>query len=350
MNFARLALILAVAVTTASAQLSKALDLNSRGNDASDKGEYEEAAQLYRDAIAIWSASGPTYDAHRAGSLLNLGIVISATGNRPDATKVMEEALALHRKTLGVRSQRTVSNMNLLASNYLMIGQTERADELLKEALPIARELFPKDIQTARALEGICNVLVRRGQADEAIAPAEEALAIAIGAAGGDSLDTALAYSNIAEAHRSSGHSERALPLFRKARWIYQKALGPDHPRVAALMSQEGLVMLEDHKLATAEQLMKDAIGALNRGCPKCSVEMAIAENNLAVLRVEQKRYREADELLTHVVKLRENFTPSPGRELASTLQLLAGVRQKQRLFDDAQRLTNRANMILGYR
>jgi len=262
----------------------------------------------------------------------------------------MEESLKLHRKTLGVRSHRTVSNMNLLASNYLMIGEVERAEALVEETLPIERELFPEDIQMARTLEALCNALIRRGRQDEALAPAEEALTISIKVTGEDSLDTALAYSNVAEAHRSTGHPERALPLFRKARGTYEKALGPDHPRVAALLSQEGLIMMHDGKLSLAEQLMTQAIDGLGRGCPKCSVELAIAEHNLAVLRIQQKRYRDADELLTHVVSLRENFTASPGPELASTLQLLATVRQKERLFDDAKRLNTRANFILGYR
>jgi hypothetical protein len=63
------------------------------------------------------------------------------------------------------------------------------------------------------------------------------------------------------------------------------------------------------------------------------------------MLRIHQKRYRDADGLLTHTLALRENFTTSPGPELASTLQLLASVREKERMFDDAKRLKNRAVM-----
>jgi tetratricopeptide (TPR) repeat protein len=350
MTFPGIAVFLVLAGPSIAAQLSSALDLNTRGNEASDAGKYEDAIRLYRESIAIWSAAGPDYDAHRAGTLLNLGIVISATGNRPEATRVMEQSLALHRKTLGVNAHRTLSNMNLLASNYLMIGEVDRAQALVEEALPIERQFFPEDIQTARSLEALCNALIRVGRQAEAMAPAEEALTIAIKATGEESLDTALAYSNVAEAHRSTGHPERALPLFRKARGMYEKGLGPDHPRVAALLSQEGLIMLHDGKLSLAEQLMVQAIDMLGRGCPNCKVELAIAENNLAILRIQQKRYRDADELLTHTLTLRENFTTSPGAELAGTLQLLATVREKERLFDDAKRLKTRANFIMGYR
>jgi tetratricopeptide (TPR) repeat protein len=350
MRFLRITAFLAVVVSAPAAQLAAALDLNARGNQASEAGRHDEAIRLYRESIAIWSEAGAVYDAHRAGTLLNLGIVISATGNRPEAVRVMSESLSLHRKTLGVRHHRTLSNMNLLASNYLMIGSVEQAEALLVEALPIERELFPEDIQTARTLEGMCNAMIRLGRYVEATPLAEEALAIAIKATGEDSMDTALAYTNVAEAHRTNGHAERALPLFRKAHAIYEKALGPDHPRVASLLSQEGLIMMEDGKLATAEDLMTRAVNALTRACPRCSVELAITEDNLALLRLRQKRYREADDLLTHVIALRESFTAVPGRELAVTLQVLASVRQKEKLFADAERLKSRANIIMGYR
>ena len=87
---------------------------------------------------------------------------------------------------------------------------------------------------------------------------------IAIKAAGEDSLDAALAYSNAGEAHRTSGHPERALPLFRKARALYERVLGPDHPRVASLLSQEGLIMMNDGFMVSqskffAQRLRKEA-------------------------------------------------------------------------------------------
>jgi hypothetical protein len=44
------------------------------------------------------------------------------------------------------------------------------------------------------------------------------------------------------------------------------------------------------------------------------------------------------------------NSPAKPGSELADSLQNLAIVREKLRLFDDAARLKTRAEMILAYR
>ena len=271
-------------------------------------------------------------------------------GQRAAATKVLEEALAMHRHSLGEKHLRTITNMNLLANNYLMVGDPDRADPIFQQLLPIERELYPDDIQTARTLQGLSYGLVRRQRAREALPLAEEALRIAIHREGPDSMEAALAYSSVAEAHRSMGSGARALPLYRQARALYQKALGPDNPRGATLLSQEGLVLMQDGKLALAAQAMRQAVQSLSKSCPGCLVELTIAQSNLGLLHVRQKRYREADEAYSAAIELREKFAVSPGPELADALQSLAEVREKEHLFDDAARLNTRAQMIRGYR
>ena len=253
MNWLLIGLLTAIRAA-AQTPAETAQSLNTQGNRVAESGNYPEAQRLYREAIQIWRSLGPEYEAHTAGTLLNLAVAMADDGQRLAAVKISEEALALHRRTLGATHHRTVANMNLLASNYLMLGDPDRAEALFREALPIERELYPRDIQTARTLEGLAYGLVRRRQAREALPLAEEALGIAIQCAGEDSMEAALAYSSVAEVHRAMGSGERALPLYRKARALYQKALGPDHPRVASILSQEGLILMQDGKLALAEQ------------------------------------------------------------------------------------------------
>ncbi len=89
---------------------------------------------------------------------------------------------------------------------------------------------------------------------------------------------------------------------------------------------------------------------ALRQSCPSCVPELAIAENNLGVLRLKQKRYAEADELLTHVVALQEKSVAKPGLEMVDTLRNLSLVREKEQFHADAARLRSQAAMLLSYR
>jgi len=328
----------------------QALSLNNQGNQVSEKSDYLGAARLFRESVAIWKSLGPEFDAHRAGTLMNLGTVLCGAGRRVEAAETFEEALVLHRRTLGPRHYRTFTNLNLLAANYLMLGQLEKGEAALDDALPIGRAEFPNDIQTARSLEVLTGVLDRRGKVAEAIAPAEEALALALRLEGEDSLESALAYSNAAEAHRSNGHYERALPLYRKAHAIYEMHLGPHHPRVASITSQEGLMWMYDGKYSTAEQCLQGAISTLKQYCQDCVVELAVAENNLGLLRLKQKRYREAGDILSDALALRERFSPQPTPDLAGSMQALAVARKMEHRDADAAALNQRAAAILSFK
>jgi tetratricopeptide (TPR) repeat protein len=349
MNRLLIGLLTAISAVSQTPQ-EKASNLNNEANRVADLGNYAEAERLYGEAIEIFRSLGPAYEAHTAGTIVNLAIALSGDGQRPAASKLFQEALALHRHSLGIRHLRTITNMNELATNYLMTGDPERAAAVYREVLPIERELYPRDIQTARTLEGLSYGLVREGQGQEALLQAEEALGIAVQATGENSLDSALAYSSVAEAYRILKATDRALPLYRKARALYEKALGPDHPRVASILSQEGLILMRDGKFALADQSMTQALKSLKKGCPACMTELAIAESNIGLLRLRQKRYRDADEAFSAAVELREKVGASTSPELADVLQSLALVRQKENLPEDAARLNSRAELIRGYR
>jgi tetratricopeptide (TPR) repeat protein len=345
-------IVLGLLVTTAAlaqSSVKDAIEFNNQGNRASESNDYLGAARSYRQSIQIWTDLGEEYDAHRAGVLMNLGTVLCGAGRRMEGASAFEAALALHRRTLGLHHERTVVNMNLLAADYLMAGETQKAEALLNEVLPIARAEFKDDIQSARSLEVLTGVLERRGKVQEAIAPAREALDIAIRVAGESSLETALAYTNAGEAHRSTGDFDGALPLYRKAHALYEQFLGPNHPRVATVLAQEGLVATNAGKLSTAEQSLLRATTILKQNCPDCLLELAVAENNLGLLRLKQKRYREAGEILAEAVELREKASPRPTQDLATSLQTLALARKFEHRDEDAARLNSRAAAILAF-
>src|SRR5450759_4712820 len=104
-------------VLTAAAQTpaETAQSLNTQGNRVAESGNNPEAQQLYREAIQIWRSLGPEYQAHTAGTLLNLAVAMADDGQRLAAVKISEEALALHRRTLGVTHHRTEDNIHMLA-------------------------------------------------------------------------------------------------------------------------------------------------------------------------------------------------------------------------------------------
>jgi tetratricopeptide (TPR) repeat protein len=331
------------AIHIASAQPEVARDLSNQGLDAYDRHEYAVAERLDREAIAKWEALGAGFEPHLGVTRMNFGQVLSVQGNRAEALSQLKQSVSLLRSSMGPRKIQTLIAMNLLTGLYLMMGDDANAKLLNDEALPIAREIDPAGVQSSRALAAKSCLLLRARRFDEAVPLVDEALRIAIQATGEDTIDTALAYGTAAEVHRSAGRPERALPLYRRARAIYEKRLGPEDTRVASVLSQESLILIDDHKYALAEQQLKRALAIIDHACAACAVERWNAESALGLLRTRQGKYAEADRLFTHLLSIQESAQPQPFADLAVTLNALAFVRRKEHLFADADRLTNRA-------
>ncbi len=349
MNWVKLGFLGYLACTLVSAQQS-GTELNSQGLEAASKGAFADAERLYGEAIKVWIAGGPQFEAHLAITQANLAQAMSVQGKRSEAVPLFEEALTHYRHTLGTTHIHFLTCMNLLAGTYLMLGEDDRARALFREILPVEQEKYPDSVQLARTLSGLGLLLLRENKPEEALPLAEKALALAVKSEGEDSLDAALAYANIGETRRFLGQNDRAFPLLRKSRALYEKILGPTHPRVASLLSQEGLLLMEDGKLSLAEKAMRQSLDTLSKYCPGCGFELFVSESNLGLLRMKQGKYTEADRLLTHVLSMEETYLNHPGSDMAATLMALAQIRQKERRYTEAATFQKRADLIMGYR
>ena len=335
-------------VAAAAGQPQKAWDLNQRGLDASMRGDYAAAERDMREALAIWQSQGREYELHAAIEMMNLGDIVCARGDWNQGIQLFEHALERNR-AMRPRDLATMANMNRLANAYGVRGQLERAEPLYRDALAIERELYPNELQTAHSLIGLASLESRRQNVAEALPAAEEGLAITLRAVGENDPEAGLAYSEVAQLHRIAGRTDRALPLLRKARAIFERTLGPNSPRVGSVLSQEGLALLYEGKLALAEQDLLRAMQLLSQP-GGATVERAVAEHNLGLLRMRQKKYRDADGLFVQALSLEEGYSAQPGVEMEDTLKMLSLVREKERRFEDAARFRDRANAIQSYR
>jgi tetratricopeptide (TPR) repeat protein len=342
---ARLARLIFFAATL-SGQTNEALNLNDRGLAAAAHSDYAQAERLYRDAIQIWRRLGPPYQAHTATTLFNLGAVLCNEGNWREGIDALEEALDLHRRSLGSRHIRTVRNLSLLGQAFVQSGDLDRAEATLTDALAFARELYPNDGVLAQTLLSLSLSHRLQGKLEESLQFGEEGLNAALKAGGELSGDAALAYENVGTIHRLAGRPERALPLFRKARFIYEHTVGPDSPALAALISQEGLALLDDGEIGLAGQEMLQAVNTLAKMGSAGEYRLATAESNLGSLRLRQRRFADAERLLLHALSIQERLPSRPVFEMANTLGVLAQLRKAQRRDAESTQLISRAATI----
>lgn len=314
----------------ANAQPEQALTLNRHGLEAQARRDYVTAERDYRGTVEIYRTLGAPYEPHLAIALFNLAETICGEGRWRESAEIFRDSLAVSRRGNGPKHIRTVAAMNALGHVETLLADFDSAESRFTEAAAITRELYPRDIQLAYALAGLSSIRLRAGLPDQALPYAAEALRVTIEAEPNEGTETATMYQNVGRIHRAAGHSELALPLLRKARTIYERAAPPNDPRYATSLSDEGLALMDDGKLVAAEADMKRAVRLLEP-CPGCGFQLAIARNNLGLLRFRQKKYAEAADLLGKALEEEQRYSPADAAQISKTKSALDQVRSALR-------------------
>ena len=96
-----------------------------------------------------------------------------------------------------------------------------------------------------------------------------------------------------------TGRYSEAIPLVQRALAILEKALGPDHPDVAASLNNLAGLYQDQRRYGDAEPLYKRSLAILEKAFGPDHPDVAESLNNLALLYKVQDRYADAEPLWT---------------------------------------------------
>ena len=116
---------------------------------------------------------------------------------------------------------------------------------------------------------------------------------------------------------RPSRSSKRALA-------IREKALGPDHPDVAASLNNLATLYIDQGRYAEAEPLLKRALAIREKALGPDHPDVAQSLHNLAVLYQVQGRYAEAEPLYKRALAIKEKALGHDHPDVATSLNNLA--------------------------
>ena len=161
------------------------------------------------------------------------------------------------------------------------------------------------------------------GRFDDAAALYERALAAAERTGASDeSLATLL--HNIAGLEHARGDYARGEPAARRSVELRERALGPDHPAVAADVAALAAIVDGLGRHDEAEALYLRALGTFERVYGPDHYEIAVNLNNLAGVRQAQGRLAEAEELYRRALAIKEALLGGEHPDVALTLNNLA--------------------------
>ncbi len=171
----------------------------------------------------------------------------------------------------------------------------------------------------------------------------KRALAIREKALGLEHPDVAASLNNLAALYGHQGKYAETEPLYKRALAIREKALGPDHPEVAASLMGLGNMYMDQGKYAEAELLNKRALAIREKAIGLEHPDVAASLNNLAVLYRHQGKYAEAEPLHKRALAIGQEALRTDHLQVASHLKAYSKLHRLQSNRNQALEMAERA-------
>lgn len=158
-------------------------------------------------------------------------------GQAPEAVSILEQVVAIRRRTKAPQNADRLNSQYSLAQAYKVNGQAREAIAVLEEIIGIEKKMLDAEdsnlLATKRTLAGAYRA---NGQVKEAIALLEEVVKIQKRIFAGDIWERYSSQNALAVAYSANGQDEEAVELLRELVEVDKQTLGEDHPaRLASL-------------------------------------------------------------------------------------------------------------------
>jgi CHAT domain-containing protein/tetratricopeptide (TPR) repeat protein len=205
---------------------------------------------------------------------------------------------------------------------------------------------FAQDVEEASKLDDQADALYEKGRYAEAEPLYKRSLAIREKALGPDHPDVAASLNNLALLYDQQGRSVDAEPLYKKALAIWEKTLGPDHPDVATSLNNLALLYDAQGRYAEAEPLYRRSLVIREKILAPDDPDITYPLNNLAVLYKKQGRYVDAEPLYKKALTIFEKAHGPEHPDVATALNNLAALYDSEGRYADAEPFLKRSLAI----
>jgi serine/threonine protein kinase len=364
-----------------------AASLRSLAQLALDRGHYEKAEKLGREALALFQAGNPPERLEIARCLLLIAEVeieldrlaeaearfgevlaiqeellgpdaeeVSQTRNRMGelhyrrgsfeaARATFDNLLETRRRVLGDDHPELALALNNLAAAELRLRRFGEAEDHLHEVLAIRRRIFGEvHDQVASALNNLAAVQSERNDLKAAIGNAGAALAIYRQVLGPEHPRVADSLHNLGNFHQILGRYDEAVRFYDEALDLRRRIYGSDSPAVAQTLRNLGDLYLEmESDPERAEGYYLEALSIDRRALPPNDYRLAISLVGLGRLALVRDTPEEAEKYLREAVTIRRLRMPADWRRAEAEgllgytlLQLAPGNAEGRRLLESS--------------
>ncbi len=297
----------AAAKTTAVAEAHKARDAEAQAKARA--AELKQVSDFQADMLA-------QIDPNNAGKLLTAHVAAK-----------LEKSLAA--ATPPIPESERAAQLATFKSLWSRINATDAARELidstiLKPAIETINEQFKdQPIVDAQLRHSLANLYLELGFYAAALPLDTSALATRRRVLGDDHPDTLKTISDIGLVLQSQGKLAESEPYRREALNGYRRVRGEDHPDTVTAISSMGFLLKAQGKLADAEPYYREAMDKHRRLLGKDHPSTLKSINNMAALLQAQGKLAEAEPLYREALESRRRLL---GEEHAETLTSISNM------------------------
>ena len=226
-------------------------------------GLFVEAERLKRQTLSLrQQALGPGHlktlaDMRSLAALLDVRF-----GREEEAGKLLEEALAIARRTLGEDHDETLKIKGALANALSGQRRYSEAEVLFLDVIEKRKRLFGADKPaTLVALSNLSGVYLAQDRYEDSVRLDAEILEMRRRTVGEDHPQTLESMNNLAACLIALERYEEARPILERAIVIGESVWGADHPQFGLLLHTRGELAAGEGDLKTAEAYLIRALG-----------------------------------------------------------------------------------------
>ncbi|MBO5416949.1 MAG: tetratricopeptide repeat protein [Clostridia bacterium] len=162
------------------------------------------------------------------------------------------------------------------------------------------------DARTALTfLNELMGLYRKLGRRADALSCAEKALAKIESLGISHQVGAATTFLNCATVYKAFDMSERSLPLFERAREVYERELESDDSRLAGLYNNMALTLVDLGRFSEADALYRKAISIMERA-ERGGLEVAITYLNMATAAEAERGLIEAEAIISEYLERAE--------------------------------------------
>jgi serine/threonine protein kinase/tetratricopeptide (TPR) repeat protein len=280
-------------------------------------GLYGRAEPLLEEALALRRRTRGEDNVDTAQSLLHLGQLRVDQARYAEGEDLLRRSLRVEERLLGQDAPGVAEALYTLGYVLRQEGKTAEAETVLRRVVALREAAENDEVDLALALDRLASVLQDQGKLREAERLARRAVDITRRRLG-HHVDTARCLERLGNVLTLEGRYAAAEPLLQEGLAIRREKLGPDHPAVGAALDRLADLKRERGDFAGAEPLYRKGLAISLAAFGEEHLQVASIRADLAEQLLEQGRLDEAQDLFTRSLEARNRLGPDNPFALAS--------------------------------